>query len=199
MASVDRRKIIALVVATCTLTAGVAAAGLENFFLISGKKVVVKDNANPAKRKAVFVSTDPALDFTGVNNPTVSAMYVQFQGACTGSSVFYLPTTRWTEKNGSFKYKDPEQTDGPVTVVVAKPGQVKVVAKGAQLDLPLIGTGPQLQMAVRVETQETSWTAFFGPNNSTIKKDDPIKGIFAAVDAAAAPASATSCGGAFVE
>jgi hypothetical protein len=196
---VSRLKLIGLA-ALCavTMVPVVGRAGLEHFFLISGKKVVLKDNADPSKRKAIFISKDPLLTFSGINRPTDFGMYLRFSGRCLGTSVFYLPTTHWVEKNGKFKYKDKDGVDGPVRTAIAKAGFVKLIAKGSQLDFPLIDTGPQGRLTVFVDTQETSWTAFFGADNSTIKKDDSEKGVFSAVDATAAVPPGSSCEGAFI-
>jgi len=159
----------ALATALCALVAGPAAvrAGLENGFLIAGKTLLIKDNANAAKRKAVFVSKDAVISFAANGDkPTNVGMTVRFASPCATSSVFFLPTTGWSEKKGKFKYKG--DRSGPVKTIVAKAGFVKLVAKGAQLDFPLIGTGPQGSVTVSVESQETAWTAFFGPDNATI-------------------------------
>ena len=171
-------------------------AGLEHSFLISGKKLLIKDNANSAKRVAVFISTDALISFhANGDEPTNVGMSVKVQGACHGSSFFYLPKTRWTEKNGKFKYKDQDIVDGPVKAAIAQDGLVKVVAKGSAFDFSLLGTGPQGGVAVFVESQESIWTAFFGPGNAKIKKDDPVKGVFSAVNASAAEPPRSSCEG----
>lgn len=198
----SRRLVPVLVAAAIAFSPLAARAGLENFYLIGFKKLSIKDNADPNKRKLRLTSKDPQLVFTGGGDrPTDTGILLTLSSTdtCVNSGFIFLPRTHWTETgDGKFKYKDKDGTNGPVKSAIAKNGVFKVVANGSQLNLALIGTGPQGGFNVGLETQESAWGGLVSPLNANVKKDDPVKGVFLATNASPMSGAASSCMAAFV-
>jgi len=168
---------------------------------ISGKKLLIKDNADHTKRKIIFLSKDPNIiangngDGSGVD-PSSFGADLQVYNANGGSDAvcFPLPNTgTWQDKNAFtlFKYKDATYANGPCKTVQVKSGkllkavcQAKVKPIDYSLDEPSQGA-----VAVRFISGTITYCADFG---GLIKKDSgtdpPItggKGQFAAKEAPA--------------
>jgi hypothetical protein len=197
-----RRSLVFLLAAAVLGISGVTRAGLENSVPVSGTKLSIKDNANPAKRKLTYVAKDAAISYLGGGDaPTAGGFQLElFGSASCQSALWNLPHANWTEKKGKYTYRDKDGIHGPVVAAVAKEGFFKAKAKGAGLDFPLLGTGPQEAVAVNFYSLETVWFTVFSADNATIKKDDPVKGVFVAKDASSGGAfPPSSCTGAFVD
>jgi hypothetical protein len=117
--------------------AGTVPAGIPGTALISGKKLVVKDNSAKGKPNvAIFKSKDPSFLAVGFD-PTVSGATFQLIDPFPGqlSSVFPMPASNWTTKKGKFFYKDKDLSEGPVKSAQLQNGGVKIVLKGGDFSL----------------------------------------------------------------
>ena len=100
---------------------------------ITGKKLLLKST------KLVFLSRDPAIFVTYANPVTGFDSSIIFDDG-SGPVTLSLPKTNW-KTNGSgtvFTYKNPAAPGGPsvVKIVKAKPGLIKVIAKGLPFAVP---------------------------------------------------------------
>lgn len=191
-----------LVAAGITLVLGgavVASAGIGSFTQVSGKKLLIKDNANTSKRKAVWLVKDPAYVPT---SPVASGAFVTIvnpvnTGDLCNSTSWNLPASGWTEKNGKFKYVDKTLANGPVKRALLKAGLIKVVAKGSQIDFPLIQHGPQGSVGATLYINGHTACALYPGAQGILKKDDSAKGAFIAVKAEAPASCPTQPGDCF--
>ncbi len=98
--------------------------------LISGKKILIKDNADHTKRKVIFLSKDTAIDTTpstGID-PVANGATVQVYNASGSDEAvcFCLPSAggSWRASGApprlGFKYKDTRFTNGPCNVAAVK-------------------------------------------------------------------------------
>lgn len=172
------------------LTAAIAViayAGESSIISLTGKKLLIKDNAMSSKRKATWLVKDPAfvpssvLTTSGANfsliNPTNTDV--------CNATYWTLPASGWTEKNGKFKYVDKTLANGPVKRATAKAGLVKITAKGSGIEFPLLHNGPQGSVAATFRFAGTLYCTLFPGAQGMLKKDDSAKGAFVAVKAEA--------------
>jgi hypothetical protein len=133
-----QKLVIGLIASVAVAMAGSnAMAGGFTDVLISGKKLVVKDNSAKGKpNAAIFKSKDETFVVAGFD-PTISGATFQLINPFPGvtSSVFTLPQSNWSSKNGAFLYKDKDLSQGPVKLVQLKDGKVKVILKGGDFSL----------------------------------------------------------------
>src|SRR5262249_41748448 len=115
---------------------------------VAGTKLVLRTPAHPTAQKIVLSGKD--IDISMANEDLSSADPVRQGGslriipANAPEQTYPLPTANaaWkyagqpTENRG-YLYKDPKAAAGPVVQVVVKSGKVKVVGKGAGLQLSL--------------------------------------------------------------
>jgi hypothetical protein len=108
--------------------------------LISGKKIVVKDDVDAAKRKATAVSKDETLNVTGLD-PTVggATFYLVSPSSGQQSSTFQMPAGDWSSKNGKYSYADKDLVNGPVKKAKLKNGLLRLVLKGSAINFPVLG------------------------------------------------------------
>jgi hypothetical protein len=175
--------LVALAVASSLILAGVAHAQSDIF--ISGKKIVVKDNVDAAKRKVVVVSKDKTFNVTGLD-PTVGGAFFYLVDPALGqqSSEFFMPASGWTNKNGKFIYTDKDLVNGPVKKAKLKNGLLKLVLKGDQIDFPVLGAplGEVGGVMSVTDLFPVTRICFLFPGlQGTVKKDSPTKGIFKAI------------------
>lgn len=176
-----------LVAAGLTLALGsIALAGLNVSVPIAGKKLLIKDNADTSKRKAVWVSKDPNYVPT---SPIAGGAFVRLvnpvnEDVCNFTQ-WALPAANWTEKNGKFKYVDKSLANGPVKRATLKAGLIKITAKGSAIQFPLIHNGPQGSVGATLFVGGSTSCALFPGEQGTLKKDDSAKGAFVAVKAEA--------------
>ena len=179
------RRSYAIVAGIVLGLAGAVFAGFPSA-PVSGKKLLIKDNANTSKRKAVWISKDAA--FTATGDPTVNGATVAIVNpnlAHCRTDVWQLPAANWSNKNGKFKYKDKGLVNGPVKSAVLKAGLIKIVAKGSGIDFPLLHNGPQGSVGALVFVDVLRACALFPGAQGVLKKDDSAKGAFIAVKAEA--------------
>jgi cysteine-rich repeat protein len=159
------------------------------FANITGAKLVIKDNANPTKRKIGFSSKDPAIDTAppaGID-PVADGAYVHVYNSSGGtdSACFTLGAGAWSAKgdpaNPALQYKDRIYANGPCKVALAKEGQLKVKCLAKSQSIPYSLDEPsQGSVAVRFATGTTLYCADFGGD----VKDVP-GGLFSAKNAPA--------------
>ena len=169
--------------------------------LVAGKTLIVKDSLKPNKKSVVLVVKDPTF-VVAPSDPSVSGATFQLVNPPELSGVWQMPAgANWKIKNGVFTYKDKDHVNGPINVATFKPGVIKVMAKGPLVDYPLFGVlGGQGTIGVRMSIGSRNVCADFPGALGRVKKDDPVKGVFAAVDAeapAACPGTGGSADGAF--
>jgi hypothetical protein len=146
--------------------------------------LLLTDKTNPAKQRASFVSKDAALDTDGLD-PTQTGAQLRLLGLVTTQrDAWPLPASGWTATRKGFKYKDKAEANGPVTAATLADGKLVVQAMGGAIAYALLGTGPQQAMAVAVVFPQQSPTvaicAEFPGSEGSVKKDDPVKGVFSA-------------------
>jgi hypothetical protein len=182
---------LAAVTLASLVAAGAAYAGsVSTDILISGKRIVVKDNTKPVKRSAVVISKDGNLNVTGLDPVVGGATFYlidPFPGQT--SSTFQLPASGWSSKNGKYTYVDKKLVNGPVKRAKLKNGFLKLVLKGSAIDFPVLGVAPLEQVGGVLELSTAFATVkicfLFPGSQGTVKKDSPTKGIFKAIDAEA--------------
>lgn len=175
----------------------VAGASARADVLVGGKTLTIKDTVDPAKRKATFLSKDPGF-VVGALDPTMGGAFLTLSSRachCFGpdntnclptqsSSSWYMPAFQWTPRNGAFTYKDKLLANGPVVAATMKNGQIKVLAKGAQMDYGLrafLGQASGIRATLTVGV--TPVCALFPGLQGVVKKDDPVKGFYSALKA----------------
>jgi hypothetical protein len=170
------------------LAAGSAYAGrVEVDVLLGARKILVKDSADTLKRRVVVLSKDENLSITGLD-PTVSGAEFFLVDPFPGqlSSTFSLPSSGWTSKNGKFKYKDRNLSNGPVKTALLKQGLLRVVLKGSAINFPVLGVAPlgEVGGVFTLPGPVTTRLCFLFPGTTgKVKKDDPVKGIYRAIKA----------------
>lgn len=163
-----------------------AFAGVSTDQFVAGKKLLIKDNLNSAKRKAVLLLKDPTFN---PGDPTVDGVEVQLvnpsNDAICNQDSWFLPPSGWTAKNGTFKYKDKDLVNGPVKSAKLKAGFAKFVAKGSGLHFPLLHNGPQGSVGAVLHLNGGRACLLFPGALGVLKKDDSAKGAFIATKAEA--------------
>jgi hypothetical protein len=194
-----RQPLIRVLVAAALLAAGGAAlwAGVAVDVPVVGKKLFIKDHADPAKRKAMYLSKDPSFSTAGMEPDVDGAEFYLFGHSPFQVDDFLLPASNWIEKKpGQFAYEDEDQAHGPVTKARLADGYIKVVAKGPGMTFDLAGAPPEGQgdISVHVVTRGAPPTHFvcsvFPGSQGKVKKNDPAKRVYLAVNA---EATALSC------
>jgi hypothetical protein len=154
--------------------------------LISGRRLLVKDNIDVSKRKIRFLSKDASFTVAGMD-PTLTGATFHLVDPSPGQQTneFSMPAARWVERKGKFKYVDADLVEGPVKRALLKNGRVRLTLNGDQIDFDVLGVAP-LQEVGGVMTVGTTRICFLFPgDDGQVKKDSPIKGIFVAVKAEA--------------
>lgn len=137
---------------------------------VGNAKLLVKDGADPSKRKLLFLSKDPAVG-TDID-PTVDGASLRLYNTNgTGESVCLdLPAGGWQAAGGGFAYRDATFANGPCATVKVKRGKLlkvlcraKVQAIAYSLDEPAQGS-----LGVRFTSGTTTYCAGFG---GTIARD----------------------------
>lgn len=166
---------------TATATATSAAAGVTT--AVSGKKLLMKDHANAAaKRKIVFLSTDPSVSTSGGSaiDPTVNGAALQVYNANgSGESVCLpLPSAGWqvggSPASPSYTYHDNAFANGPCKVADVKNGKLKVVCMATVAPIGYsLDEATQGAIGVRFVSGGTTWCALFGGQVTQDSGTDP--------------------------
>jgi glucose/arabinose dehydrogenase len=142
--------------------------------LLSGKRLVLRDNPSDSTRKRINVTSKDTLINLGLSNGS-SADPVQHGGSVrvvTSAGAMFDDTyplpmgPSWSYignqgDNRGYRYKDPLLANGPIRTVMVRPGKViKVVGKGAGLGHSL-GTNPD-PVQVELTTGDQNYCMSFG-------------------------------------
>lgn len=101
---------------------------------ISGHRLLLRSDSDPARRGLQLLSKDPAITIgTGGDDPTMSGAELRVAGSGF-DDVYPLPASGWAAKGTKLTYSDPELANGPVSSILIKAGKrLKVKASGAAL------------------------------------------------------------------
>ncbi len=195
-----RKPMLRALIAFLVLAAGAAALWAIPLVdvPVTGKKLFIKDNVKPEKRRAIYLSKDKSFSTAGMD-PTVNGAQFFFIGQSPSQfRQFLMPAIGWTEKKkpGQFVYKDKDQVNGPIVAAALKDGIVKVVMNGAGMTFALRGVAGG-QGPITADVFVTGSSAFnicttFPGMQGKVKTNDPDKGVYLAVDAEPATMSCTS-------
>jgi len=196
-----RKSLLTFLCAALALGATVARADV----LVSGTALIIKDNVDPAKKKAQFNSKDPTFT-VGSLNPMMGGAFLTLSSRgchCYGpnhticlpdqsSSSWFMPPLLWVpKKGGAFAYKDKALANGPILNATLKNGQIKINAKGPLMDYGLLNfLGQASGIRATFTVGSTPVCALFPGTQGKVKKDDPVKGIYSA-SKAEAPSACT--------
>jgi len=172
--------------------------------LVAGKTLTIKDNVTPTKKKVLFLSKDPTFAVGSLDPTAQGASLTLSSRGCTcfgpnqtfcfpkeTSSTWLMPALGWVSKKGAFSYKDKLLANGPVLSASIKNGQIKISAKGSQIDYGLLNfPGQAAGVRVQFVVGSTPVCALFPGAQGSVKKDDPAKGVYTAGNAEA-PAACT--------
>lgn len=130
----------------------VVVAGSARAEDISAKKILIKDNANPAKRQMQLQSADPGVLSAEADDPGANGASIHVYSATDAQCVLLAGGPEWTLKKGLWKYNN-KVTKNQVQV---KDGKLIVKLKSG-ITYSLIDNGTQ--GAVNAQVQ-------FGPGGS---------------------------------
>jgi polyhydroxybutyrate depolymerase len=154
---------------------------------VAGKKLVVKDEADSAKRRLTLALKDAAIAPAPTADPTQDGAELVVFGAAATADVacFSLPAANWKRKGAGFVYKD-KSGGGPCTSAKLAAGRLEVSCSGKAAPLAYsLDEAAQGAVAARFATGEQAFCATFG---GTVQKDTSTaagKAQFAAKSAAA--------------
>jgi hypothetical protein len=159
------------------------AGTLDGVQLVSGRKIALRDNADPTRRKLGWISRDVriAAPLAG-DRPTLVGATLEVLNPTTGeTTTLSMPASGWSERgDGSFRYVDPSLANGPVHRAQIKGGKyAKLTAKGDGIAFTL-NEPAQGSLAAVLTVGGTRYCTLFG---GIVKADAP--GKFVAVQAAA--------------
>jgi polyhydroxybutyrate depolymerase len=157
---------------------------------LAGKKLVVKDAADPAKRRLTLAVKDAALALDAGSDPTQTGAELVVFGAGASADVacIDLPAANWKRKGAGFVYKDKSGSAGPCTSAKLAAGKLDVSCSGKAAPLGYSLDEPaQGGVAARLTVAEQAFCATFG---GTVQKDTSTAGGNAQFAAKGAPAPA---------
>jgi hypothetical protein len=113
---------------------------------LSGKKMLMKDDADPTRKRVVVVSSDPAVSLGAGNGSTDDpvvhggSLRILTSGGCGGpcDDTYPLPSAGWSYigavgANKGYRFRD---TSGPIRLVLVRAGRrVRVVARATSSPL----------------------------------------------------------------
>ncbi len=184
-----------LLLLTLAIGASVALALDQPDQLVTGKKLLIKTDANDtSKNKLVFVSKDTSFDLPNLSNdPTVNGAVLRVKdlGGTAGSITLSLPASRWSTIGGGFKYKG-QPGDPCKTIKIKDDKLIKIVCKGASVNLsPPFSGAPALGLTVGTASVRYCATFTGTPSKNEVKPNG--KGSFKKTDVPA-PVACLSCG-----
>ncbi len=215
----DRAAAVAMLLATIVLTSATTVAAADEVVL--GKKIVVKDP--PSEKRLVIalgkenptdigVTGQSGLDPGDDPETNGASLTVVTTGAAAAAQTFSLPAGTfdgptvpgWKRTAVGFLYKDPQNLNGPVKVVLVKrtPGDVfllKALVNGVdpgidalrQVDVepPNLGTGAGVILAINGGNRYC--VRWGGTAGGEIKRNDAA--VFLLVATAALPTTEAGC------
>jgi hypothetical protein len=155
----------------------------------AGKKLVLKDDPDPAKRKLELSLKDAAIAPPTGFDPTGAGATLVVQNA-SGSgeqACIALPAGGWKHKGDGFAYKDEKQLAGPCKSAKVGGGKLSASCLAKKAPLPFsLDEASQGSLAVRLESGGVGFCALFG--GSVEKDQSTAGGEKAAFQAKGAPA-----------
>jgi glucose/arabinose dehydrogenase len=119
---------------------------------VSGRKLRLKANGDPGKRRLTALSKDPAITLS--DNPTVSGGTLRVTGSGFDDT-YPLPAGNWASVSGGYLYQDRDVSEGPIRLVVIRNGAaLKVVGKGAGLGHTLAANPSPVAVVLTVDDTE---------------------------------------------
>ncbi|HYC53741.1 MAG TPA: hypothetical protein VEL28_02220 [Candidatus Binatia bacterium] len=163
----------------------VGAATIANADDITAKKMMVKDNDDPAKRQVQLISGDAQIAFTDAVNPNTEGASIHVYSASDDDCILLPAGINWTNNGSSWKYKN--KLDKNQAQIAD--GKLLVKIKSG-VDFSLANDAPQ--GAINAKVQFGSGASFCMRCDAP-KKDD--EKIFISVQCAAATCDAepSSC------
>ncbi len=155
---------------------------------ISGRRLVLKDrDGNSTRRKLILMSKDPAIEVSGIGDPTVGGAVVRVVNPNgNDDAVLNLPAENWAglgNPAGSkgYRYKD---RDGVCRAAKIKPGRLlKVVCRGAGIDFSLDEPTQGALTATFQAGRDRAFCMEFGGRIKEKQAIDGKSGLFLAKDA----------------
>ena len=164
---------------------------------VAGKKLQIKDEADPAKRRVALALKDAAIALDPATDPTADGAELVLFGSATTPDLtcLPLPAANWKRKGAGFVYKDKQGSAGPCTSAKLAAGKLDVTCSGKTAPLEYSLDEPsQGGVAARFATGQQAFCTTFG---GTVQRDTSTaagKAQFAAKSAsapAACPAPAS--------
>jgi hypothetical protein len=153
--------------------------------LVEGKKLLLKDGPDAAKRKLELFVKDADL-VLGAIDPTQggAALQVYNTGGSGESLCAALPAAGWRRKGAGFAYKDKTGANGPCQSASLKEGSLAASCSGKRQPLAFsLDEAAQGSLAVRLASGESSFCASFGGKISADAGGAGAKGKFLAKQA----------------
>jgi polyhydroxybutyrate depolymerase len=153
--------------------------------LVEGRKLLLKDGPDAAKRKLEVAVKDPDI-VLGALDPTQdgAALQVYNTGGSGESLCVELPAAGWSPKGGGFAYKDKTGAHGPCQSASLKAGSLAVSCSGKRQPLAYsLDETAQESLAVRLASGAGSFCASFGGKIAADAGGAGAKGKFLAKQA----------------
>lgn len=96
------------------LVASALAAGSAQAENISGKKVMIKDNSDPAKRQVQLQSSDAGVSYSDADAPGTGGAWVHVYSATDDHCVQLPSGSGWTDSGKAWKYKDADKNQAQI-------------------------------------------------------------------------------------
>ncbi|MGH7342945.1 MAG: hypothetical protein ACREKH_20865, partial [Candidatus Rokuibacteriota bacterium] len=150
---------------------------------IGGKRLLIRNPADPSRRRVVFSTTDPN-SINGINpvfRPDVQGMYLHVYNPVTGDSACLpLPASNWDptdDVDDLFFYRDEDFVNGPCrTAKLRRNRSFSANCRGSSIGYTL-DEPTQGSVAVAVTLGPARYCTVFG---GTVTKDSGTDGVFKA-------------------
>jgi polyhydroxybutyrate depolymerase len=158
---------------------------------VAGKKLQIRDEADPAKRRVALALKDAAIALDPATDPTADGAELVLFGSATTLDLacLPLPAANWKRKGAGFVYKDKQGAAGPCTSAKLAAGRLDVTCSGKAAALEYTLDEPsQGGVAARFATSQQAFCTTFG---GSVQKDTSTAAGKAQFAAKSAPAPAT--------
>jgi polyhydroxybutyrate depolymerase len=166
--------------------------------LVAGKKLLLKDGPDAAKRKLELSVKDPDVVLGAIDPTRDGAGFQVYNTGGSGESLCApLPAAGWSRKGQGFAYKDKAGANGPCQSASLRPGALAVSCSGKRQPLAYsLDEIAQESLAIRLASGDGSFCASFGGKVSEDAGGAGAKGKFLAKQApkpAVCPAPRVLC------
>lgn len=143
---------------------------------ITTKKILIKDNTDPAKRQVLILSKDAGVTFSSADSPNIGGASVHVYGSTTADDFCaILPNGGLWQNVGGIKWKYNDTVQKNTAQIKDGKLLVKIKQDSPVLDYTLADDAPPGQGAVNVQVQFALGTRFCMRCGGTIVKDDGTK------------------------